>query len=213
MTADAVYLDFEDPAMQRAADTAVRPGRKPKKRTEIPVLPASTVPIDEIRGHPDRRARACVNLRVERVPWARVVEILEYDSVEQARTDFLRVLSTMHKPEEAETMRLLTIANAETLLHRSMAMAGADFLVDVDAPQKKIPNRDRLRWHTQAGADLNLLAALTGVKAPVKLEITPTEEQYAVLTAAILASRGYAPVVEADVLELEQLPDEPVEEP
>lgn len=206
---DIQHLDFPDPAHGRVPV----PAGKPKKRTEIPVLPPSVIPIEDIRGEPTRRSRACVNLRIERVPWTEVVRLLEYTSVEEARADFLRAIAGMHREEEAETMRLLTVANAEQLLRRSMAMAAADFLVDVAAPHKKIPNRERLRWHQQAGADLNLLATITGAKAPLRVEVTPTEEQYAVLMQAVLAARGVAPVVEADVLELEQLEDEPEETP
>lgn len=201
------YLKFEDPAVALAAAAANRPAREPVKHTPIPVLPDSSIPIEEIRGNPTRRSRACVNLRIERVPWHEIVQLLEYDSIEQARTDYLRAIASMHKPEEAETMRLLTIANAETLLRRSMAMAGADYLVDADRPTKKIPNTERLRWHQQAGQDLNLLATITGVKAPLQVQVTPTDEQYAILTAAVLRARGVELVQEAEVLELEVLPE------
>lgn len=222
MTAEPNYLEFEDPSYAAAAKRAMKAEEaertravNPKakvKREPIPVLPQSNVPIEEIRGNPTMRARACVNLRIERTPWAEIVRLLEYDTVEQARADFLRAIASMHKPEEAETMRLLTIANAEQLLQRSMAMASADFLVDVDSPTKKIPNRDRLRWHAQAGTDLNLLATITGVKAPLRVEITPTEEQYELLTAAVLQARGVEPIIEAEVLELEELPEAPEDE-
>jgi hypothetical protein len=212
VTAEPNYLDFEDPAIGRAEARSKKfANRKPSKRTVIPVLPETRMQIEEIRGHPGRRARACVNLRIERVPWYEVVRLLEYDSIEQARADYLRAIAHMHTEEDAETMRLLTIANAETLLRRSMAMAAADFLVDAEKPDRKIPNRERLRWHQQAGVDLNLLASITGVKSPIKVEVTPTEEQYAILTAAVLHARGVEPVIEAEVLELEELPDAPEE--
>lgn len=206
------HLDFEDPAIAAARAKAKAIGKRPKKRTVIPVLPETHIPIDEIRGNPNRRSRACVNLRIERVPWDEIVRLLEYESIEQARADYLRVIAAMHRPEEAETMRAATIANAETLLRRSMQMASADFLVDVENPDKKIPNRERLRWHQQAGQDLNLYATITGVKAPIKVEVTPTEEQYSILTAALLQARGIEPIIEAEVLELGELTDEPVEE-
>lgn len=210
MSADANFMDFPDPAEERAVQRAQRATRT-VKRTPIPVLPDVQLPMAEIRGNPGRKARACVNLRIERVPWPEVVRLLEYESIAAARADFLRAISSMHRPEEAETLRMLTIANAEQLLQRSMAMAAADFLVDADRPGRKIPNTDRLRWHAQAGQDLNLLATITGVKAPIRVEVTPTEEQYAVLTAAVLQARGVNPVVEAEVLELEELPAEPEE--
>jgi hypothetical protein len=207
------HLDFEDPAIARAAERAKALAKtKPHKRNAIPVLPPSPIPIEEIRGNPGRRSRACVNLRIERVPWHEVVRLLEYDTIEQARADYLRAIASMHQPEEAETMRAATIENAEQLLRRSMAMASADYLVDAEHPEKKIPNRDRLRWHAQAGADLNMLATLQGVKAPIRVEVTPTEEQYAMLTAAVLQARGVDPVIEAEVLELEEIPAEPDED-
>jgi hypothetical protein len=211
--ADAFHLDFEDPALARALQKAERyTDRRKPKREPIPVLPDSVVPIEEIRGNPTRRSYACVNLRIERTPWSEVVRLLEYDTIEQARADFLRCIASMHKPEETETMRQLTIANAEQLLRRSMAMAGATYLVDVDHPERKLPNRDQIRWHTQAGVDLNTLAALTGVKAPIQVQVTPTEEQYAMLTRALLEARGIMPEVEAEVLVLEELPAEPPED-
>lgn len=205
------HLDFEDPAIARAKAAAARPPRKVVKRDPIPVLPVTAVPIEEIRGHPNRRSRACVNLRIERVPWPEVVRLLEYRSLAEARADFLRAIANMHTEEDAETMRLLTIANAEQLLARSMAMASADYLVDAEHPDKKIPNRDRLRWHAQAGADLNLLATISGVKSPIRVEYTPTDEEYAIMTAEVLRARGVQPVLEVEVLELDELPAEPEE--
>lgn len=208
---DIQHLDFDDPAIERAQQRAAAPARPRAKREPIPVLPEIAVPIEEIRGNPRRRSRACVNLRIERVPWHEVVRLLEYDSVAQARADYLRAIASMHKPEEAETMRVATIENAEQLLRRSMAMASADFLVDSEHPEKKIPNRDRLRWHQQAGVDLNLLATLQGVKAPIRVEYTPTDEEYALMAAEVMRARGISPIIEAEVLELEEVPEEPDE--
>lgn len=208
---DIIRLDFEDPSKERKRERDRNRQREKRAaaKTEtraIPVLPKIEIPIEEIRGNPTVRSRACVNLRIERVPWPEIVRLLEYDSIEKARADFLRQIACMHQPEEAETMRLLTIANAEQLLHRSMAMAAADYMVDANDPDVKIPNTERLRWHEQASRDLNTLATITGVKAPLRLEITPSEEQYALLTQAILESRGVYQVHEPDVLELETLP-------
>ena len=208
---DISHLDFENPAIARAEAAAKRPRRPPVKRTPIPVLPETPLPMEEIRGNPTRRSRACVNLRIERVPWPEVVRLLEYRSLAEARADFLRAIAAMHTEEDAETMRLLTIANAEQLLQRSMAMASAAYLVDADSPGKKIPNRDQLRWHAQAGLDLNLLATITGVKSPIRVEYTPTDEEYAIMTAEVLRARGISPVLEVEVLELEELPPEPEE--
>lgn len=208
---DVIHLDFEDPSKERKRErdrTRQRDKRAAAKAEAraIPVLPKSEIPIEEIRGNPTLRSRACVNLRIERVPWPEVVRMLEYESVEKARADFLRQMAGMHQPEEAETMRLLTVANLEQLLRRSMAMAGADYLVDAEDPSRKIPNTERLRWHEQAGRDLNLLATITGVRAPLKVEVTPSEEQYALLTQVILESRGVEQYHEPDVLELDTLP-------
>lgn len=205
--ADTIHLEFEDPSTERKRERdRDRSRRKRDERRVIPVLPRSDVPIEDIRGNPTLRSRACVNLRVERVPWPEIVRMLEYDTVEKARADFLRQIASMHKIEEAETLRLLTIANAEQLLRRSMAMASADYFVDAEDPDNKIPNTERLRWHEQAGRDLNTFATITGVRAPLRVEVTPTEEQYALLTQVILESRGIEQQHEPDVLELDTIP-------
>ena len=83
-------------------------------------------------------------------------------------------------------------------------MAGADFLVDEDG--NRIPNRDKLRWHQQAGIDLMNHVQITGAKAPTKIEVTPDEARMEEIVAELLRRSGEENILEAEVIDLDVIP-------
>lgn len=215
---DPVYMDFEEP---HPFDDAPRPpegGKKPKgkkkpkdekKKPGIPTLPKNEVALtgDELRGGISNRARSAVNLKLAGASYVEIADTLEYPDPQAARREVERALALTHSPDDWETLRLVTAARAEQLFARSSAMAAADFLVLEDG--ERIPNTEKLAWHRQAGVDLMNHATITGAKAPTKVEITPDEERLDSIVSALVGRMGHEDILDADVLELEQIPDEP----
>lgn len=168
--------------------------------------PQSVLDAIDRGGAVSRRAMACVNMRIAGAPWPEIAAALDYATPALAKTDFITALARTHEPEDWETLRMTAASRAEALFRRSFAMAGADYLVDSETGER-IPNPDRLRWHEQAGKDLALHASITGAKAPTKMEISPDEEMFDKLVNRMLTANGYTEVIEAEVLELEEIPD------
>lgn len=218
MSDDPVYMDFEEP---HPFDDAPRPpkgkgkgkGKKPKaeKKLGIPTLPKNEVALtgDEVRAGISQRARAAVNLKLAGASYVDIAETLEFPSPEAAKREVERALAVTHSPDEWETLRLVAAARAEQMFARSSAMAAADYLVLEDG--EKVPNMEKLAWHRQAGVDLMNHATITGAKAPAKIEITPDEEKLDSIVTALVQRMGHEDILDAEVLELEQLPDGPEE--
>lgn len=214
--------------MRVASDDNVTPIRKTRTvngrqiaadkngKPVIPQLPAKdeVLPVDEIATRLDDpqdltlRTLACVNMKLAGAPWPEIAATLGYKTPNAARTDYTRALAQTHQAEDWETLRVTESARAEALFRRSLAMASADYLIDGETGEK-FPNVDRLRWHQQANADLALHAMISGAKAPAKLEITPGEQQFESLVNRMLIAQGHEEVLEAEVLELEEIPRAP----
>lgn len=200
----AIRMDFDQPVR-----TPFTKDQVVEKRAKIliPVLPKAEPPLsdsDERRGV-SNRARAAANLKVEGCSYQEIADLLELNDAKEAKRLVESVLAAIHGPGDLETLRMVVSARAERLFRQSLAMASADFLVDRKTG-KKLPNPDKLRWHQQASNDLMNLAAITGAKAPTKVEITPGEADYDKIVDMMLRRAGIEEVVEADVLELEAVP-------
>jgi hypothetical protein len=204
---DADYMQFERPEKPASKKT----GDKAKRRAAIPVLPEppryNPDEMMDMRGGITRLDEAIVNMRVDNVPFEEIARILSLPSATDAYQRCVRALAKTHPREDWETTRQLEIARAEQLLRRSMAMAAAEFFVDAENPDELIPNEDRLRWHQQAGQDLALHATISGAKAPTRVEITPTDQEYEALVTEVLRSRGHSEPAEFDILSLDQIPN------
>lgn len=94
---------------------------------------------------------------------------------------------------------------AEDQLRRSLAMATADFLVDSDTGEH-IPNTDRRLWHDQANKDLALYVAITGAKAPTRVEISASTQELNQMVEVLLTAHGGEAEIEADVFEIDSIP-------
>lgn len=221
------YMDFEEPM---GYDEAVAKGIKPpgepragKKRSPkapgddskkalatIPRLPEPSKPLtgDELKGGISERDRSAVNLRLDGASYLEIADLLEYKDAATARRAIERALAKTHSPEEWDSLRMIAAARAEKRYALSSAMAGAVFLVDSDTGEK-IANTEQLRWHQQAGIDLMNWATITGAKAPTKIDITPDEERMDQIVSQILERSGYEEILDADVLELDVIPEEP----
>lgn len=207
---EVIELDLERPKRGKGKHSSkVEKSQRAKRIPTLPEPGTTSREIELARRDSKKRSVACVNLRIEGTPWPEVVELLEYTSVQAARADFHRALADMHPAEDAETVRRLAALSAEQLFRRSLRMASADYFVDADDPEHKIPNTDRIRWHDQANRDLALWTTITGAKAPVKLEHDLSGSQIEALLDKMLAGSDDLPVLEAEVLDLDDLPDEP----
>lgn len=186
-----------------AGKTAAK--KKPLK-DRIPVLPSLDVDPEKLRK-PDQRAVAAVNMRVVMTPFHEIARVLGYASPGDAKAAVISALANMFPTEAAEMVRQQEAMRAEQLLGRSMAMASADYFVDANDPDHKIPNADKLRWHEQAGKDLALHAMITGAKAPARMEVTAsTQELNQMVSALLIAQEGGQLELEADVFAIDDIP-------
>lgn len=204
---DPAFMDFEEPS------DPPKPPKAPKddepKKSLLPVvrLPEREKPItssEVVRGV-SLRAKACVNMRLEGASFVEIADVLEYETPADARRDCERALAATHPAEDWETLRQVATARAEKLFANSFAMAKADYLVTSDGTE--VPNLEKRQWHAQAAADLMNHAAISGAKAPTKLEVTPGEAEMERLVEKLLTRGGYEVAKEADVLELSVLED------
>jgi len=188
-------------------------GPKDEKIPEPPKRELDLVPGRERAGISDR-ARAAANLKVDNYTYQEIAEILEYPDARAAKREVERVLALTHSMDEYETLRLIAAARAEARLKLSTQMAAASFLVvtNEDGVETKVVNDRQLSWHTAAGVDLMNWATIVGAKSPTKVEITPDVEAMEMLVDRIAAAAGFEDVVEADVLELEVIPEPPTGE-
>lgn len=201
---EANELNFERP--QRKSEKRAAAGktgkRKPPLKERIPQLPP--LDVDPAKLHaPGQRGLAAVNMRLAGAPFVDIARELGYSDATSAKTAYISALSHLFPQEDLETIRQAEAMRAEQLLRRSLAMAGADYLVDMETGQK-IPNPDRLRWHEQAGKDLALHAAITGAKAPARVEVSATTQELNQIVAIILQQSGQSEI-EADVFDVEEL--------
>lgn len=208
------FLSFDNPRDKK------KPRDKPSARQNrveeagiIPVLPRIEISAADLEGEIseglERRDVAATNMRIAGAPFSEIARVLEYESPAAAKRAVLGALAQTHPVEDWETMRTLEIARAEQAFARSTAMANADYLVDKDHPGELIPNRDKIRWHAEARQDLAVHAMISGAKAPTRVEITPSEQEYEVLVQRMIEASGHEDVIEAEVLEIDDLPGEP----
>lgn len=207
---DTVYMSFEEPP----APAAKKKKRKKKKRTAwddapkaeaIPKLPTTRHDMStDLKRGVSQRDRAAVNLKLNGASYVEICDTLEYESPDDAQRAVVRTLALTHSSDDWETLRLVEGARAERLLAQSIAMATADYLETEDG--ERIPNRDRLAWHRQAGVDLMNHAIITGAKAPAKVEITPGQEEIDRIVHMLAEKAGHESIIDAEVLEIGELP-------
>lgn len=218
MSDGPVFVDLTDPdegmkpvgRRRRDAKVAEKSGPSDKP-SPIPTLPEATVPLSnlEVRGGISNRDRAIVSLKIDGASFAEIADLLEIESIAEVKRAFERTIAMTHGPEEYETLRMTAAARLEALVKRSMAMASADYLLDTTTGLK-LPNTEKRQWHAQAGADVMMLAQITGAKAPTRVEITPDEARMESLTAKVLAALGETnTVLDAEVIELDVIPSGP----
>lgn len=202
------FMDFEKPKKRRKKKSK-KPGPKPASE-EVTRVPAREI-LKLASGGVSARARAATNLRLEGASYAEIADVLEFETALDAKAEVERTLAKTHSAEDWDSLRLVTAARALELFKNSMAMARAEFLEveDEDGNVKKVPNRDRIHWHKVAGIDLMNHATITGAKAPTKIEVTPDEEKLDIIVSKMLAYMGEAPPMDAEVLELEVMPEAP----
>lgn len=209
---DITHLNFpKEP--RKSEKRAARNGRsstpkKPSLKDRIPVLPSLGVNPEDLQK-PDQRSVACVNLRLAGAPFVEIAKELGYASSQAAKSAYVAALANMFPVEDAATLRQAEAMRAEQLLRRSLAMASADYFVDADDPNVRIPNTDRLRWHEQAAKDLALHAMITGAKAPTRVEVSADTQELNQIVDAILQGSGEMPELEASTFDVDEIPAGP----
>lgn len=203
---DPVYMDFDEPEHPFDSAPNSRARKKKEKKQGIPRLPKPKPPLtgDEVRRGVSERSRSAANLKVEGYSYAEIADLLEYETPQDAERAVTGVLASIHGSDDYETLRLIVTARAEQQFKRSAAMAGADYLVLKDGT--KVPNADKIRWHREASNDLMNYALITGTKAPTRVEITPGEADMERIASEILRRQGIEDIVDAEVIELDQIP-------
>jgi hypothetical protein len=178
----------------------------PKK--ELDIVPGRQ------RGGITDRARAAANLKVDGFSYQEIAETLEFKDAREAKREVERVLALTHSTDDYETLRILAASRAEQRLRLSSIMAGTDFLIvtDDEGNEVRIPNDKKFQWHQQAGVDLMNWATITGAKAPTKIELNPDVEAMEALVSRIAAAAGHEDVLEAEVIDLDVVPDGPMTE-
>lgn len=208
----AYFLPLE-PTSHAGKRIAAGKGKKKKPKKEkppaVPRLPTKEIALtgDEVKRGVSERSRSAANLKIEGYTYAEIADLLEFESPADARRAVESVLAAIHGPGELETVRLVVTGRAEAQFKRSFAMAGASFLVLADGTE--VPNTDQARWHQQASVDLMNLATITGAKAPSRIEFTPGEERLEAIAAELARRAGHQEILEAEVIDLDVVPDEP----
>lgn len=213
-------LDPQSETGKAIADAARGKGKKRKSKEKdepkppaIPKAPGTAIePLtgDEIKRGISQRARSAANLKVEGYSYQDIADLLEFDKAADAKRAVESVLAAIHGPGDYETIRIIAAARAEDALRRSTQMAKANFIQMEDGD--RVPNTEQLRWHQQAGTDLMNWAVITGAKAPTKVEITPGDDDMERLVALMLERSGHEEIVDAEVIDLEYIPNEPVDD-
>lgn len=182
----------------------------------VPSLPPLKVDIDKVlevsTDRVERRQVAVVNMRLAGAPFYEIAKELGYSTATLARSAYIQALANMNPPEDWETLRRTEEMRAEQQLARSVAMASAEYLVvhNEDGTEERVPNRDRLRWHEQAGKDLALHAMISGAKAPTRMEVSADSQELNRLVDQIITLQGGRQGdMEADILQIEELPPSP----
>ena len=219
----AKKIEAEKPLTKAEKAAAAGRPRKPKKpaRERIPVLPTDPIDVTEL-AKPDQRSVACVNLKLAGAGWPAIAKELGYASPKAAETAYIAALANMYPVEAAETLRQTEILRAELLINLALPMANADYFVDANNPNVRIPNTEKRLWHEQALKAVALHSTISGAKAPARIEVSAdTQELNAMVNALLQAAaakngEGEEIVIEeASIWDLDALPqagDNPVEE-
>ncbi len=215
---DVTRMSFEQPprkSEQRAAAAAERgeEPRKPRTKGQIPRLPRRDVDPEKI-AKPDQRAVACVNMKLAGASFVDIANELGYAGPQAAEQAYVNALAGMYPVETWESLRQIEAMRAEQLFSQSFAMASADYLVvdDADGNEVQVPNTERLKWHEQAAKDLMMHAAITGAKAPARVEVSASTQELNQMVEIILHNSGAERAIEASVFDLADIPDDGIED-
>ena len=225
---NVIFLDMNPPRRKKkpgggsggsgGGDEPPKPPVEPsgEKRRRIPVLPKMDVLAEDIdlSDGVTRRDRAVVNMRITGASFAKIAEVLEIrGGAVEAKKILYSTLAKTHPEEDWDTLRQLTVARADRLLEQAMEMAAATHFVDMEDPDHLIPNDDQIRWAGIAQSALALHTTITGTRAPVKMELTPSDQEYGQIVQKLLEIEGKAPPKEFDILDAEIVEDEEDDSP
>lgn len=207
-------VDFDpapSPAERRAAaGKEVKRHRKLSDR--IPRLPEMPRMDPAKLAKPEQRQVACVNMKLAGASFHDIAKELSYASADAARTAYYSALANMHPPEDIETLRQAEGLRAEALFRTSLAMATATHFVATEKDEVTgeeyevmIANTERLKWHEQAAKDLALHAAITGAKAPTRMEVNASAEEINRVVHLIVQNQDGEIAQEASIWDMDEI--------
>lgn len=181
-------------------------------RVPVPVLPSGYEVVDlEVlkrqATNPTKRARAAFNMKRIGIPLPEIAEFLEYENPSQCFSAICGIVSAEAHidPKGIEVMQAALVAAQEANLRRSTMMAAASEFRDAEG--KVYPNENRLAWHQEARKDIEVLARISGAQAALQVQlISPEAAELDAVVREIERLQGRS-IVEADVLELEEIRD------
>lgn len=207
-----VHFDPAPSAAERrvAAGKEVKPHRKLSDR--IPRLPEMPRMDPEKLAQPEQRQVACVNMKLAGASFHEIATELDYANADAARTAYYSALANMHPPENIETLRQAEGLRAEGLFRSSLAMATASYFVvtekDAETGEEyevMVANTEQLKWHEQAAKDLALHAAITGAKAPARMEVNASTEEINRIVHLIVQNQGAEVPREASIWQIDEI--------
>lgn len=198
---------------RRGGGKPANPGSKTKvQRVPIPVMPAGyeVIDLDVLKRqatNPTKRARAAFNMKKIGIPLPEIAEFLEYETPGHCFSAICGIVAAEANldQEGIRVMQASLIAAQEANLRRSITLASATTFRD--AAGNEYPNEQQLAWHQEARKDIEVLARISGAQAAVQVQLlSPEAAELDRIVREIEALQGRA-VVEADVLELEEIRD------
>ncbi|AWN04637.1 ribbon-helix-helix DNA binding domain protein [Microbacterium phage Squash] len=193
-----------------AAGKEVKPHRKLSDR--IPRLPEMPRMDPAKLAQPEQRQVACVNMKLAGASFHEIATELNYANADAARTAYYSALANMHPPEDIETLRQAEGLRAEALFRASLAKATASHFVATEVDEEtgeeyevKIANTEQLKWHEQAAKDLALHAAITGAKAPARMEVNASTEEINRIVHLIVQNQDGEVPREASIWQMDEI--------
>jgi len=213
---DAIFhnvTEIGNRGKRRGGGKPPHPGSKTKvRRVPIPVMPAGYEVIDlevlkKQATNPTKRARAAFNMKKVGIPLPEIAEFLDYETPGQCFSAICGIVAAEANldQEGIRVMQATLIAAQEANLRRSIQLASATTFRDAEG--NEYPNEHQLAWHQEARKDIEVLARISGAQAAVQVQLlSPEAAELDAIVREIEALQGRA-VVEADVLQLEEIRD------
>lgn len=207
--ADGDFYDADNDPIDEG--TVARMNQNPVNRSRRDRRLVGAIDDEEMRiiarRSPGHRARAALRMREAMRSWTDIVWVCGFQNAKQAQAAVTQLLASTVDDDDVTTARQVFIGTLERQTARSLALAGASHIENPDG--EVVRNADQLAWHREAREDLKLLGQAAGLMKAQQIEILNPQSDEIQLLAQRLIEREGRNIVEADVIEWEEVPDEP----